>query len=74
MPGMKLHKPGCAKSTQMRRLKTISRYFLGIFFIAAGIDMAMHADLYPLLPVAVLWLRIPAQAILIAWAWWCTRE
>ena len=121
----------------MPRLKTISRYLLGIFFIAAGINhflntalyvsimppylpwplelvyisgvaevalgfllliqryavlaawglvalcvavipanvhMAIHAELYPSLPVAALWLRLPAQGLLIAWAWWTTRE
>ena len=120
----------------MPRLKTISRYLLGIFFIAAGINhflntalyvsimppylpwhlelvyisgiaesalgflllirryavlagwglvalcvavfpanvyMAMHADLYPAIPELALWLRLPAQGLLIAWAWWCTR-
>ena len=121
----------------MPRLKTIGRYLLGIFFIAAGINhfvntslylsimppylqwqlelvyisgvaeaalgfllliqryavlaawglvalcvavlpanihMAMHANLYPTIPELALWLRLPAQGLLIAWAWWTTRE
>ena len=121
----------------MHRFKTISRYLLGIFFIAAGINhflntaiyvsimppylpwhlelvyisgvaetalgtlllirryvvlaawglvalcvavlpanihMALHADLYPTSPELALWLRLPAQGLLIAWAWWHTRN
>ena len=121
----------------MHRLKNISRYFLGIFFIAAGINhflntalyvsimppylpwhlelvyisgvaeaalgflllirryfvlaawglvalcvavlpanihMALRADLYPTIPELALWLRLPAQGLLIAWAWWHTRN
>lgn len=40
----------------------------------ANVHMAMHADLYPAIPELALWLRLPAQGLLIAWAWWCTRE
>ena len=40
----------------------------------ANVHMAMHADLYPALPAMALWLRLPAQGLLIAWAWWYTRE
>ena len=121
----------------MHRLNTISRYLLGIFFIATGINhflntalylsimppylpwhlelvyisgvaeaalgflllirryvvlaawglvalcvavlpanihMALRADLYPTIPELALWLRLPAQGLLIAWAWWHTRN
>ena len=40
----------------------------------ANLHMAMHAELYPSLPALALWLRLPAQGILIAWAWWVTHE
>ncbi len=40
----------------------------------ANVHMAMHADLYPAISELVLWLRLPAQGLLIAWAWWVTRE
>lgn len=42
----------------------------------ANIHMAVNyeriagLDLDPLL----LWLRLPLQAMLLAWVWWCTRE
>jgi uncharacterized membrane protein len=34
----------------------------------------MQAELYPSLPPLGLWLRLPLQGILIAWAYWYTRE
>lgn len=40
----------------------------------ANVHMAMNAELYPSLPALGLWLRLPAQGLLIAWAWWYTRE
>lgn len=40
----------------------------------ANVHMAMHSDLYPSLPALVLWLRLPVQGFLIAWAYWYTRE
>jgi len=40
----------------------------------ANVYMAMHAELFPALPVSALWLRLPLQAIFIAWAWWYTQE
>ena len=42
----------------------------------ANINMAVHN--LPLgdnhVPAWTLWARLPLQAILIAWAWWCTVE
>ena len=40
----------------------------------ANVHMAMHADLYPALPPLGWWLRLPAQGLLIAWAWWYTHD
>jgi uncharacterized membrane protein len=40
----------------------------------ANVHMAMHPDLYPPLPALGLWLRLPVQGLLIAWAYWYTRE
>lgn len=40
----------------------------------ANLHMAMHPDLYPTIPIAVLWLRLPLQGLLIAWAYWYTRQ
>ncbi len=39
----------------------------------ANLYMAVRPDLYPFAPVALLWLRLPLQAVLIAWAYWHTR-
>ena len=39
----------------------------------ANVHMAMHPDLYPSLPALGLWLRLPVQGLLIAWAYWYTR-
>jgi uncharacterized membrane protein len=38
----------------------------------ANIHMAMHTELYDISPM-VLWLRLPLQGLLIAWAYWFTR-
>jgi len=40
----------------------------------ANIHMALHTNLYPHIPPAILWWRLPLQGVLIAWAYGCTRE
>jgi uncharacterized membrane protein len=47
---------------------------LCVAVLPANVHMAMHAELYPSLPALGLWLRLPAQGLLIAWAWWYTRK
>ena len=39
----------------------------------ANIQMALHPDTFPTLSPTVLWLRLPLQGALIAWAYWLTR-
>ena len=39
----------------------------------ANVHMAMHPELYPWASPAGLWLRLPLQVLLIAWAYWYTR-
>ena len=39
----------------------------------ANIHMAMNTNLYPDINPIILWLRLPLQAVLIAWAYWYTR-
>lgn len=39
----------------------------------ANLHMALHAELFPTLPELGLWLRLPLQGVLIAWAYWYTR-
>jgi uncharacterized membrane protein len=40
----------------------------------ANIHMAINNHLYPDLPAWLLWSRLPLQFVLIAWAWWYTRN
>ena len=39
----------------------------------ANIQMAIHPELYPDINPIALWLRLPLQAVFIAWAYWYTR-
>ena len=39
----------------------------------ANLHMAMHPELYPSIAPAALWMRLPVQGLLIAWAYWYTR-
>jgi uncharacterized membrane protein len=39
----------------------------------ANLHMAVHPELYPEIPAAALWARLPLQAVLIAWACVYTR-
>ena len=45
---------------------------LGVF--PANLHMALRADRYEQIPEALLWLRLPLQALLIWWAWSATRD
>ncbi|MBY0524151.1 MAG: DoxX family membrane protein [Gemmataceae bacterium] len=40
----------------------------------ANVHMAWNAELYPTIPPPVLWARLPLQGLLIALAYWFTRE
>ncbi len=40
----------------------------------ANVHMVMNPDLFPNIPPAVLWARLPLQGVFIAWAWWFTRR
>ncbi len=39
----------------------------------ANVHMAMNPDQFPDLPRWGLYVRLPAQVVLVAWAWWATR-
>ncbi len=39
----------------------------------ANIHMAINSDLFPQFSATALWLRLPLQFVLIAWAYWYTR-
>ena len=40
----------------------------------APVHMAMHPEFYPSISTLGLWLRLPAQGLLLAWAYWYTRQ
>jgi len=40
----------------------------------ANVHMALNASDYPQFPAALIWLRLPLQGVLIAWAYWFTRR
>ena len=40
----------------------------------ANLQMALHPGLYPQFSAWGLWLRLPLQLPLLAWAWWYTRK
>ena len=35
----------------------------------ANVNMAVNAERYRAIPAPLLWLRLPLQALLVAWAW-----
>jgi uncharacterized membrane protein len=40
----------------------------------ANLFMAAHPDRFPDIPLWVLYLRLPLQAVFVAWAYWATRD
>ncbi|MEP6947436.1 MAG: DoxX family membrane protein [Acidobacteriota bacterium] len=40
----------------------------------ANVHMAANPELYPDLPIAALYIRLPLQGLLILWAFWYTRS
>ena len=58
-----------------RRLASLGLIALFVAVFPANINMALN-DIQPVathVPALVLWLRLPLQALLIAWAWWVGR-
>jgi uncharacterized membrane protein len=45
-----------------------------IAIFPANIHMAMNAELYPNISPIALWIRLPLQGVLIAWAYWYTQK
>lgn len=44
-----------------------------IAIFPANIHMAINAELYPEINPIALWIRLPLQGVLMAWAYWYTR-
>ena len=57
-------------------LTHIAAWGLIVLLIAvfpANVHMAINPQLYPDINPAALWLRLPLQAVFIAWAYWFAR-
>ncbi len=40
----------------------------------ANVQMALHPETFPEFQPTALWLRLPLQVVMIAWAFWYTRR
>ena len=56
-----------------KRLAAWSAVALMAAVFPANLQMALHTELYPQFSPEALWLRLPLQAVLLAWAFWLTR-
>jgi uncharacterized membrane protein len=57
------------------RTSGVAAWGLIVLLIAvfpANVQMALHPETFPEFRPAALWLRLPLQGVLIAWAWWYT--
>lgn len=62
-------------SVALRRAATFGLIALLVAVFPANVDMALHhrpMDGHPVAP-AILWGRLPLQAVLLWLTWWCTR-
>ena len=39
-----------------------------------NLHMALHPELFPQFSEVMLWVRLPLQAVVMAWAYWYTRD
>lgn len=58
---------------QTRRFSGIGLIALFIAVFPANVNMAIHANRFSEFPPIALWIRLPLQIVLIAWAWWVRR-
>ena len=56
-----------------RRLAAWGLIALLVAVFPANVHMALNAELFPQVPAAALWVRLPVQGLLILWAWAYTR-
>ncbi len=45
-----------------------------IAIFPANLHMALNPEQFPDIPPVALWIRLPLQVLLIAWAYWFTRK
>lgn len=55
-----------------RRVAGLGLMALLVAVFPANVHMALHPEIFGLPPL-LLWLRLPFQAVLVAWVWWCSR-
>ncbi len=63
----------CISRLGISRLSAWGLIALLIAIFPANINMALKPDLAPGVAPMLLWLRLPLQGVLIAWAWVYTR-
>jgi uncharacterized membrane protein len=59
------------------RLRVAAAWGLIALLVAvfpANVHMALNPELFPSIPPAALWVRLPLQAALIAWVYWFTKR
>ena len=54
---------------RLRRAGGLWLIALLVAVFPANVQMALDAARFPSIPAALLWLRLPLQAVLIAWVW-----
>jgi uncharacterized membrane protein len=60
----------------IRRVERFAAWGMIALIVAvtpANVHMALNAELYPAFSPTALWVRLPLQLVLIAWAYWYTR-
>lgn len=58
----------------LRRTRLVAVWGLILLLIAvfpANMHMAIHPEITPKIPIWILFLRLPLQALIIAWVWNC---
>lgn len=60
-------------STRFRSAAGIGLCVLIVCVTPANLYMLQEAQRFPQFPLALLWLRLPVQALLLACVWWSTR-
>jgi uncharacterized membrane protein len=58
---------------KLTRLSAWGIIALLIAVFPANLHMALYPELYPYISPLALWIRLPLQGVLIAWAYWFTR-
>jgi uncharacterized membrane protein len=59
---------------KLERMAAWGLIALLIAVFPANIHMAVHPELFPTFSAMGLWIRLPLQAVLIAWAYWYARR